>query len=149
MKAIFAVMNTTWAVEKIRPKKIQACTGFEPITSVILMWRSLSYSCLYPQFKYMTFIYSQSFNIVSVGRHKYVMNLSHFSLSGYVKIIKNEPRIKAVFTWDQSKLQSANYTSHLYWLITGSFGNYIHFALTFVTLLTNLSKFFKLAIIWK
>ena len=120
MKAIFAVMNTTWAVEKIRPKKIQACTGFEPITSVILMWRSLSYSCLYPQFKYMTFIYSQSFNIVSVGRHKYVMNLSHFSLSGYAKIIKNEPRIKAVFTWDQSKLQSANYTSHLYWLINNN-----------------------------
>ena len=46
----------------------------------------------------MTLIYSQSFNIVSVGRHKYVMNLSHFSLSGYAKIIKNEPRIKAVFT---------------------------------------------------
>ena len=33
MKAIFAVMNTTWAVVKIRPKKKnQACTGFEPMT---------------------------------------------------------------------------------------------------------------------
>ena len=32
MKAIFAVMNTTWAVMKIRPEKIQACTGFESMT---------------------------------------------------------------------------------------------------------------------
>ena len=29
MKAIFPVMNTTWAVVKIRPEKIQACPGFE------------------------------------------------------------------------------------------------------------------------
>ena len=36
MKATFAVMNTTWAVVKIRPeKKIQARTGFEPVTSAI------------------------------------------------------------------------------------------------------------------
>ena len=36
MKANFAVMNTTWAVEKIRLKKsIQACAGFEPMTFVI------------------------------------------------------------------------------------------------------------------
>ena len=33
MKVILAVMCTTWAVVKIRPKKIQACTGFEPMTS--------------------------------------------------------------------------------------------------------------------
>ena len=34
MKVIFVVMNTTWAVVKIRPeKKFQACTGFEPMTS--------------------------------------------------------------------------------------------------------------------
>ena len=33
MIAIFPVMNTAWAVVKIRPKKkIQACTGFEPMT---------------------------------------------------------------------------------------------------------------------
>ena len=32
MKAIFAVMNTTWAVVKIRPKKIQARTELEPMT---------------------------------------------------------------------------------------------------------------------
>ena len=33
MKVIFAVMCTTKAVVKIRPeKKIQACTGFEPMT---------------------------------------------------------------------------------------------------------------------
>ena len=32
MKAIFTVMNTTWAVVKIRPeKKNQPCMGFEPI----------------------------------------------------------------------------------------------------------------------
>ena len=30
MKAIFAVMNTSWAVLKIRLEKIQACTGFNP-----------------------------------------------------------------------------------------------------------------------
>ena len=36
MKATFAVMNTTWAVVKIRPKKkIQARTGFEPVTFAI------------------------------------------------------------------------------------------------------------------
>ena len=82
MKAIFAVMNTTWAVVKIRPKKKnQACMGFEPMTfiftfyqalfSLLLKWcsllrRSLLYSRLYPQFKYMTFIYSQSFIVMSV-----------------------------------------------------------------------------------
>ena len=35
MEAIFAVTNTTSAVVKIEPEKIQACTGFEPMTSVI------------------------------------------------------------------------------------------------------------------
>ena len=35
MKAMFAVMNTTWAVVKIRPEKIQACTRFEPMTPAI------------------------------------------------------------------------------------------------------------------
>ena len=36
MKANFAVMNTTWAVEKIRLKKsIQACAGFEPMIFAI------------------------------------------------------------------------------------------------------------------
>ena len=34
MKAIFAVINTTSAVVKIRPEKIQACTGFEPTTGL-------------------------------------------------------------------------------------------------------------------
>ena len=28
-EAIFAVMNTSYAAVKIRPKKIKACTGFE------------------------------------------------------------------------------------------------------------------------
>ena len=37
MKAIFAVMNTTLAVVKIRLEKIQACTGYEPMTSTFLM----------------------------------------------------------------------------------------------------------------
>ena len=31
-KAIFAAMNITWAVVKIRPEKIQVCTGIEPMT---------------------------------------------------------------------------------------------------------------------
>ena len=35
MEAIFAVTNTTSAVVKIEPEKIQACTGFEPMTSAI------------------------------------------------------------------------------------------------------------------
>ena len=37
MKAIFAVMNATQVVVKRTPekKKIQACTGFEPMTSAI------------------------------------------------------------------------------------------------------------------
>ena len=41
MKEIFAVMNTTKAVEKIRPEKnIQACTGFEPVISAVPAQRS-------------------------------------------------------------------------------------------------------------
>ena len=55
MKAIFELMNTTLAEVKIRPEKIQACS---------LLQRSLLYSRLYPQFKYMTFIYSQPFNSI-------------------------------------------------------------------------------------
>ena len=45
MKAIFAVMNTTSAVVKIRPeKKIQACMGFEPMTSAIPVQRSINWA---------------------------------------------------------------------------------------------------------
>ena len=33
MKANFSVMNTSEVVVKIRPEKIQACMGFEPMTS--------------------------------------------------------------------------------------------------------------------
>ena len=40
MKAIFAVMNTTWAVVKIRPKKIQARTGLEAMTPATPAQRS-------------------------------------------------------------------------------------------------------------
>ena len=37
-------------------------TLFSPLLkSCSLLWRSLSYSCFYLQFKFMTFIYSQSF----------------------------------------------------------------------------------------
>ena len=35
MKAIFAVMKNAEAAVKIRTKKIQACTGFEPMTTAI------------------------------------------------------------------------------------------------------------------
>ena len=35
MKAIFIVMNTTWAVVKIRPKKNLGLYGFEPMTFAI------------------------------------------------------------------------------------------------------------------
>ena len=35
IKTIFALMNTTCAVMKIRPKKIQASTGFKPMTPAI------------------------------------------------------------------------------------------------------------------
>ena len=47
MKEIFVVMNTTWAVVKIRPEKYSG------------LQRSLSYSRLYLQVTYTTFIYSQ------------------------------------------------------------------------------------------
>ena len=44
MKEIFAVMNTTKAVEKIRPEKnIQACTGFEPVISAVPAQRSTNW----------------------------------------------------------------------------------------------------------
>ena len=35
MKTVCAEMNTTKAVVKIRPEKIQGCMGFEPMTSAI------------------------------------------------------------------------------------------------------------------
>ena len=40
IKVIFAVMNTTLAVVKIKPGKIQAFKGFEPMSSAILVQRS-------------------------------------------------------------------------------------------------------------
>ena len=44
MKEIFAVLNTTWAVVKIRPEKnIQARTGFELLTSAIPVQRSTNW----------------------------------------------------------------------------------------------------------
>ena len=39
MKANFSVMNTSEVVVKIRPEKIQACMGFEPMTSVIVHYQ--------------------------------------------------------------------------------------------------------------
>ena len=44
MKAIFAVMNNTWAVVKIRLQKTQACTGFEPMTSAVPVQRSTNWA---------------------------------------------------------------------------------------------------------
>ena len=45
MKAIFAVMNTNWAVVKIMPeKKNQGCKGFEPMTSAIPVLRSTNWA---------------------------------------------------------------------------------------------------------
>ena len=79
MKAIFPVMNTAWAVVKIRPKKkfrpvrdLKPRPFYQALFSLLLKWcsllrRSLLYSRLYPQFKYMTFIYSQSFIVMSVA----------------------------------------------------------------------------------
>ena len=79
MKAIFVVMNTTWAVVKIRPKKkfrpvrdLNPWPFYQALFSLLLKWcsllrRSLLYSRLYLQFKYMTFIYSQSFIVMSVA----------------------------------------------------------------------------------
>ena len=40
MKVNLAVMCTTQAVVKISLKKIQACTGFEPMTSAMPVQRS-------------------------------------------------------------------------------------------------------------
>ena len=79
MIAIFPVMNTAWAVVKIRPKKkfrpvrdLKPWPFYQALFSLLLKWcsllrRSLLYSRLYPQFKYMTFIYSQSFIVMSVA----------------------------------------------------------------------------------
>ena len=44
MKVILAVICTTQAVVKIRPEKIQACTGFEPMTSAIPVQRSTNWA---------------------------------------------------------------------------------------------------------
>ena len=40
---ILAVDSDIYAIAKIRPEKNQACTGFEPLTSAILVQRSTSY----------------------------------------------------------------------------------------------------------
>ena len=37
MKAILALMITTWSEVKISPEKIQACLEFEPMTFAILV----------------------------------------------------------------------------------------------------------------
>ena len=37
---IIAVINVTFAAAKRKPEKIQACTGFEPLTSAIPVQRS-------------------------------------------------------------------------------------------------------------
>ena len=39
-KKIIAVIDATFAVAKRRPEKMYACTGFEPLTSAILVQRS-------------------------------------------------------------------------------------------------------------
>ena len=44
MKVIFTVLNTSWAVVKIRPEKIQACTEFEPMTPAILVQCSTNWA---------------------------------------------------------------------------------------------------------
>ena len=46
MKAIFAVMNTTWAVVNIGPEKNQACMGFEPLTVQALIFFQALFSLL-------------------------------------------------------------------------------------------------------
>ena len=52
MEAIFAVTNTTKAVVKIRSKKkIQACTGFEPMTSTIPVQHSTNWAGHYVGYK--------------------------------------------------------------------------------------------------
>ena len=45
VKKIIAVIDATFAVVKRKPEEIQACTGFEPLTSVIPVQRfdQLSY----------------------------------------------------------------------------------------------------------
>ena len=40
---IIAITNTTWTVVKIKPEKIQACAGVEPMTSAILVQCSTNY----------------------------------------------------------------------------------------------------------
>ena len=40
LKKIIAVIDATFVVVKRKPEKVQACTGFEPLTSTIPMQRS-------------------------------------------------------------------------------------------------------------
>ena len=44
IEAILAVLNTTELIVEIRPEKIQARTGLEPITSTILVQRSTNWA---------------------------------------------------------------------------------------------------------
>ena len=44
MSLIIAIMHTTWAVVKLKPEKIQAWTGFEPMTSAILVHSSTNWA---------------------------------------------------------------------------------------------------------
>ena len=43
-KEIIAVLDTTFAVVERKPEKIQACTGFEPLTSAIPVQRSTNWA---------------------------------------------------------------------------------------------------------
>ena len=64
-------------------KKIKAYMGFFFFSGSLLQ-RFLSYSHLYPQFKYMTFIYSQQFKINKAGKvDKYAKNTRNKLLFTY------------------------------------------------------------------
>ena len=137
MKEIFAVMNTTRVVVKIRPEKksglnriwthdlcntgavlyqaprwlvssvgralhryrkghgFESRTGlnfFQALFSLLLkqcslLRRSLSYSCLYLQFKCMTFIYSHSFITILLRVHSLFLFKHRFSCIYVLKFI--------------------------------------------------------------
>ena len=44
MEALLVVLNTTELIVEVRPEKIQARTGLEPITSTILVQRSTNWA---------------------------------------------------------------------------------------------------------
>ena len=80
LNVILTVMCTTWAVVKKRPEKIQACTRFEPMTSVILVSQRSWVQILYrPEFFFSGLIFTTAQVVHITARITFIHVFIHHS----------------------------------------------------------------------